>query len=130
MPVPIVRFARPTDDLDALALQYREGLGLSELGHFTDHAGFDGVMLGHPGQGWHLEFTHERGQRAGGAASPEHLFVLYVPDADDWRSRCERALAAGFEEVSAHNPYWADRGRTFVDRDGYRVVLANAVWQR
>ncbi|HIE68746.1 MAG TPA: VOC family protein, partial [Planctomycetes bacterium] len=40
---------------------HERGFGLTRLGHFEDHDGFDGGMLGHPLQTWHLEFTHHRG---------------------------------------------------------------------
>jgi len=35
-------------------------------------------------------------------------------------------LAAGFTQVTAFNPYWEVRGRTYEDRDGYRIVLQQA----
>jgi len=43
---PILRVARPSDDLDRLLIFYRDGLGLDVLFRFEDHQGFDGVMLG------------------------------------------------------------------------------------
>ncbi len=36
-----LRVARPTDDVDSLLRFYRDGLGLNELGRFTDH---DGIL--------------------------------------------------------------------------------------
>ena len=33
---------------------------------------------------------------------------------------------AGYRAVKAFNPYWDKNGRTFVDPDGYRVVLQQA----
>lgn len=126
MTTPTLRIARPTDRLEALALMYERGLGLARLGAFQDHEGFDGIMLGRPDAGWHLEFTHERGRSAGGAPSAEHLLVLYLPDDAEWRAASERMLSAGFVEVASHNPYWETRGTTFEDIDGYRVVLQNA----
>lgn len=124
-----LRVARPTADLDALVAQYRDGLGLRLLGSFADHGGFDGAMLGEPGGPYHLEFTREAGAATDPPPSPEHLLVFYVPDEAEWAARCERMLAAGFEAVAAHNPYWERAGRTFADRDGYRVVLARGAWR-
>lgn len=46
---PILRVARPSDDLDALPPFYLNGLGLKMLARFDDHNGFDGVILGHAG---------------------------------------------------------------------------------
>ena len=123
-----LRVARPTDRLGEIVRMYAEGLGFEALGSFEDHGGFDGVMLGRPGQPYHLEFTSQRGHEVGRAPTEDHLLVLYLPDADEWGARCERMLAAGFREVRSYNPYWDRLGRTFEDVDGYRVVLQNADW--
>ena len=123
-----LRVARPTDRLEAITAMYRDGLGLTELGSFEGHSGFDGCMLGFEGAPYHLEFTHQRGHRAGGAASEEHLLVFYFPDPAQWEAKCARMEAAGFRRVNAHNAYWDARGRSFEDLDGYRVVLQNAQW--
>lgn len=56
-----VRIARPTDNLEAVVSFYRDGLGLEVLGSFENHEGFDGVMLGMPGEQVHFEFTRQHG---------------------------------------------------------------------
>jgi catechol 2,3-dioxygenase-like lactoylglutathione lyase family enzyme len=127
---PKLRVARPTDDLDALLRFYRDGLGLAVLTWFRDHDGFDGVMLGHPGAAWHLEFTHAAGHAAGRAPTPDNLLVLYLPDEGEWRAAVARMRAAGIAPVAAFNPYRDRQGATFEDPDGYRVVLQNAAWDR
>nr|QQZ51440.1 hypothetical protein JKL49_10725 [Phenylobacterium glaciei] len=63
--VAVLRVARPTDDIDALLPFYRDGLGLDLLYRFTDHEGFDGVMLGSEGAPYHFEFTRSQAHRAG-----------------------------------------------------------------
>lgn len=123
-----MRVARPTDNLAVVTEMYRKGLGLVVLAKFADHQGFDGVILGHPGLSYHIEFTAERGQKAGPAPTKEHLLVFYIPDRSEWEERCERMTSAGFQSVSSHNPYWDVHGRTFEDVDGYRVVLQNGEW--
>jgi catechol 2,3-dioxygenase-like lactoylglutathione lyase family enzyme len=123
-----MRVARPTDRLDDVVRFYTEALGLTLLGGFQDHDGFDGVMLGLPGAPWHLEFTHKRGHRAGDAPTLDNLLVFYLPDAGEWRAAIDRMRAAGHEAVASFNPYWDHRGHTFEDPDGYRVVLQNDVW--
>jgi len=128
--VPILRVARPTDDLGSLLRFYERGLGLSVLYRFADHDGFDGVMLGHPGAPYHLEFTTKRGHGVGRAPTPDNLLVFYLPDRDAWRAAVQRLRDAGFEPVAAFNPYWDRDGLTFEDPDGYRVVLQNAAWTR
>ena len=127
---PILRVARPTDDLDALLPFYQQGLGLKVLYRFEDHSGFDGVMLGGEGAPYHFEFTHARGHKAGRAPSPDNLIVFYLPNAEAWRAAVQRMRDAGFEPVPAFNPYWDGDGLTFEDPDGYRVVLQRAVWAR
>jgi catechol 2,3-dioxygenase-like lactoylglutathione lyase family enzyme len=125
---PVLRVARPTNDLDALVSFYCEGLGLEVLEHFEDHAGFDGVVLGLPGAPYHLEFTQRRGARAGGSPSGDHLLVLYLPDQARWQQTVERLLASGLNPVASENPYWNETGWTFEDPDGYRVVLQQGSW--
>lgn len=125
-----LRVARPTDRLDAIVEMYRLGLGFEILGSFRDHDGFDGVMLGHAGEGYHLEFTSQQGHRVGDAPTRDHLLVFYVPDQTEWEAICAQVAAAGFERVTSYNPYWDRGGRTFEDLDGYRVVLQRAAWGR
>jgi len=126
---PILRVARPTDDLPALLIFYRDGLGLQQLSSFADHNGFDGVMLGHAAAPYHLEFTHRAGHVVGRAPTADNLLVFYLPDAATWRAAVQRMAAHGFAPVPADNPYWDERGRTFEDPDGYRVVLQQAAWE-
>jgi hypothetical protein len=107
---------------------YEKGLGFTVLAQFTDHEGFDGVILGRPQQPYHLEFTQQRGHRVGPAPTKDHLLVFYIPDGPEWEGSCARMLTAGFQRVPSYNPYWDVQGRTFEDVDGYRVVLQNSAW--
>jgi len=124
-----LRVARPTDHLAAITAMYTQGLDLSILAQFLDHDGFDGMILGHSEDPYHIEFTTRQGQHVGRAPTEEHLLVFYLPDSVEWETRCGRMLAAGFRSVSSANPYWDARGRTFEDLDGYRVVLQNSAWE-
>ena len=125
-PGPHLRIARPVSDLERSVSLYRDGLDLRELGRFQDHEGFDGVMLGRAGMGYHFEFTRCGAHPVRPAPSVEDLAVFYVPDPDEWARACERMLAAGFRAAAPFNPYWDRQGRTFEDPDGYRVVLQRA----
>lgn len=125
---PHLRVARPTDNLPEIIRFYRDGLGFEVIGSFEDHEGFDGVMLGHPGAAYHLEFTRQRSHRAGRAPSKDNLLVFYLPDAGEWRRAVERMAAHGYSPVDSYNPYWNRLGKTFEDADGYRVVLQQAAW--
>ncbi|HFT3433257.1 TPA: VOC family protein [Klebsiella variicola] len=123
-----MRIARPVSELDATASMYCAGLGLQQLGSFTDHEGFSGIMLGAPDAGWHLEFTHCRHHPVTPSPGDEDLLVLYYPQQAEWQAQCAAMDAAGFLRVTAFNPYWEANGVTFVDRDGYRTVLQNRAW--
>jgi catechol 2,3-dioxygenase-like lactoylglutathione lyase family enzyme len=123
-----LRIARPVSDLERSVDMYCRGLGYRVLGSFEDHAGFDGVMIGAPGCGFHFEFTRFRDHPLAPAPTPEDLVVLYVPAADEWWSACERMTTAGFKSVVSFNPYWDVRGRTFEDPDRYRIVMQCAGW--
>ena len=129
MLIPTLRVARPTNDLAPLVHFYCEGLGMQRLAGFTAHNGYDGLMLGHPQGPYHLEFTRQEGEAVGHAPTAEHLLVFYFPDAADWQAAVNRLEAAGYAAVVAHNPYWNERGKTFADPDGYRVVLQAAAWE-
>ena len=123
-----LRVARPTNDINALLPFYQQGLGFEIVGSFQNHEGFDGVMLGHPGWSYHLEFTRQHAHSTGHAPTQENLLIFYIPDLDSWKIAVQRMRDCGFEPVPAFNPYWDMRGKTFEDPDGYRVVLQNAEW--
>jgi catechol 2,3-dioxygenase-like lactoylglutathione lyase family enzyme len=123
-----MRVARPTDDLEAVTRFYRDGLGFEVIASFADHAGFDGIMLGHAGEAYHLEFTHRLGAWVGRAPTPENLLVFYLPDRSEWEQAVQRMLDRGYFPTPSYNPYWDANGKTFEDPDGYRVVLQNAAW--
>jgi catechol 2,3-dioxygenase-like lactoylglutathione lyase family enzyme len=120
-----LRVARHTDQLDALVAFYRDGLGLTEIGGFKDHDGYDGVFLEVPDTGAHLELT-AGGEHGAPAPHPESLLVLYLGNEATVRATADRL---GREPVPSANPYWAEHGLTFEDPDGFRVVLVPERWQ-
>lgn len=107
---------------------YCRGLGLKEIGAFAHHEGFSGRMLGRDDLPWHLEFTQCHHHPVIPAASVEDLLVLYIPAEQAWLTACGEMDRAGFIRTRAFNPYWDNRGLTFQDADGYRVVLQNGCW--
>ncbi|MEA2418400.1 MAG: hypothetical protein QOE60_606 [Thermoleophilaceae bacterium] len=114
-----VRVARHTERLEEVVAFYRDGIGLSELGRFRDHDGYDGVFLELPGTGTQLELT-AGGGHGPPAPHPETLLVLYLGDEAAVEAVATRL---GAEPVPPANPYWADHGLTFEVPDGFRVVL-------
>jgi catechol 2,3-dioxygenase-like lactoylglutathione lyase family enzyme len=125
LPAVQVRIARPTDRLEEVVSFYRDALGLPQLGSFEGHAGYDGVMLGLPGRAYHLEFTRHAAGSPCPAPTRDNLLVLYVEDDAALRRALDKLAAHGHTPVEPENPYWAARGHTFEDPDGWRVVLMN-----
>jgi catechol 2,3-dioxygenase-like lactoylglutathione lyase family enzyme len=123
-----LRVARPTGDTDAVVEFYRDGLGFKVLGEYENRDGFAGVMLGHAGAGYHLEFTRKHGHEAGRAPAEGDSLVFYVTDKEEWEKAVRRMEALGYHAVEPFNPYWAKAAKAFADPDGYRVVLLNAAW--
>jgi hypothetical protein len=127
---PTLRIARATDSIEALLPFYVDGLGFQVLTRFEDHQGFSGVVLGHPGQAYPLEFTHHRGHKVGRAPTQDNLLAIYLPQRIAYQAAIGAMVDAGFKPVQSYNPYWDQHGKTFEDPDGYRVVLANKAWDR
>ena len=126
--IPILRVARPTNDLATLRSFYCDGAGFSVLASFSGHEGFDGLVLGYPEAPWHLELLNEISVAASPAEGPEHLLVLYMPEQSEWQTAVDRMHRHGYEPVAANNPYWDVAGMTFEDPDGYRLVFQNRAW--
>lgn len=124
-PFAQVRIARPTDRLAEVERFYVDAIGLPVIGRFENHDGYDGVMLGLPGADHHLEFTSHAAGSPCPAPSKDNLLVLYLPDRAGWDSAVARMRTHGHEPVPPENPYWSDRGATFEDPDGWRVVFMN-----
>ena len=129
LPIPLsgahIRIARPTDNINGLLSFYRDGLGFKILGKFSDHEGFDGIMLGLEGAHYHLEFTHKKQHKVGGAPTQDNLLIFYLPENDIFNAAVERMENYGFKASTSFNPYWDRCGKTFFDPDGYGIVLAN-----
>lgn len=124
----VLRLARPTSDLGRAVNLYCKGLGLSILGEFKDHQGFDGVIIGLPKNSYHIEFTHHHSESKIEKPSGDDLWVFYIEDQEEWNTVCSSMLDTGFKAVKSLNPYWDVNGKTFEDPDGFRTVIQNAKW--
>jgi len=122
-PIAQLRVARPTDRLADVVRFYTVGLQLPRIGSFADHDGYDGVMIGLPGVQAHLEFTSHAAGSPCPAPSRDNLLVLYMTDREAIDATVMRLESLGFGAVEPENPYWRDKGVTFEDPDGWRVVL-------
>lgn len=120
------RVARPTDRLRLVRDFYCDGLGLTELGSFRDHDGYDGVMIGTPGKDYHLEFTRHAAGSPCPAPTRDNLLVFYLPDRGAVAMVETRLHAKGHDPVPPENPYWEGKGLTYEDPDGWRIVIVDS----
>jgi catechol 2,3-dioxygenase-like lactoylglutathione lyase family enzyme len=118
-----VRVARPVQDLTRSTRFYRDLIGLSPLGGFENHDGYNGVFFALPGEA-ELELTAGPAQPA--PSTDEDLLVLYVETWAEVTAMGARLTAAGVTRIPNRNPYWNRSGLTFLDPDGYRLVIAAA----
>lgn len=116
------RSARHTGNLSAITAFYTDILGLTVLGSFTGHDGYDGIFLGLPGENWHLEFTAT-------AEPPKHhpddddLLVFYPASMEDYTALLERFADYNIPAQEPKNPYWKANGTLFHDPDGFGVMV-------
>lgn len=124
-----IRLARPSRDLDAARRFWVEGLGLQvlwEAGADTE-GGHPLLMVGAPGAAWHLELVEDPLAQDESRPGPEDLLVVYL-GAEFSSLLLERLAEHGGERVTARNAYWERWGATFVDPDGYLLVLSHRTW--
>lgn len=125
LPVHIaaVRIARPTGDIVRAVSFYRDAGGLRLLASFEDHDGYSGAILGVPDASVQLELVFHA--EVDPFPTEEDQLVLYLGSADEVAARAAAIGAAGGEETTAGNPYWARVGAVaYVDPDGYRLILS------
>jgi hypothetical protein len=120
-----IRLGRPTNQLEALLNFYCRGLGMESLLTFAeDPAGYSGVVLGLPGQTFHLELcSHRLGFKDCRPPTRDNLLVFYLNESIDMNRMVEHMGRLGYPPVPATNPHWEQNGVTFEDPDGWRIVL-------
>lgn len=127
MNLKAIRVGRPTADLGRIRSFYEQVVGFPVLWSFTDHDGYDGVIFGLPTDAAQLELVRTP---HGDVPAPTNEDALVVcSESESGRDRLvDRLRRAGTVEVDADdptlNPYWPRAGgRTFVDPDGYRLIV-------
>ena len=71
------RFARHTNDLEAIKSFYITILDFKLLGSFENHNNYNGVFLGFQNADWHLEFTVSN-EKANHHFDEDDILVLYL----------------------------------------------------
>jgi len=118
------RSARHTDKLKEMEEFYTRIIGLKVLFSFENHNDYHGVLLGKPGQDWHLEFTSSK-NKADHTFDSEDILVFYPTEKDEYDRIIEQIEAMHIEKTEAGNPYWKDNGIMIQDPDGFRVIVSN-----
>ena len=123
-----VRIARPTDKLKEVTEFYHLALGMPIIGAFSDHDGYDGIMLGIKGANIHLEFTQHTHGSPCPAPSLDNLLVLYYATTAEYNNAVALIESFGHKAVAPENDYWIDKSLTYEDPDGWRVVFFNGLY--
>ena len=119
-----VRFARHTNNLEAIKSFYIGVLGLELLGSFENHNGYDGVFIGIPNTDWHLEFT-KSDEKIAFNFNEDDILVLYPNTKIEFNSLITNLLKHHISSITSKNPYWNVNGKMYLDPDGYRVVISH-----
>jgi len=120
------RVARHTTDIEAIKNFYINLVGLKLLGEF-DHEGYLGAFIGEKEQTWHLEYT-QNNEPPKSMPDDDDLLVFYLGDNEHYKDCIKRMEKSGILSVSSKNPYWDIWGKTFIDPDGFRIVISHKEW--
>lgn len=120
------RVARHTESIDKVKHFYINILGLDLIGEF-DHDGYLGVFIGEKDKDWHLEFT-QSSDAPRHSPDEEDVLVFYLGATKAYNLCIKRFEDNGLVSVQSKNPYWDKWGKTFIDPDGYRVVICHRDW--
>ena len=119
-----VRFARHTNNLEAIKSFYIGVLGLELLGSFENHNGYDGVFIGIPNTDWHLEFTKSN-EKIAFNFNEDDILVFYPNTKIEFNVLIANLLQHNISSITSKNPYWNVNGKMYLDPDGYRVIISH-----
>ncbi|GGF18819.1 hypothetical protein GCM10010954_17030 [Halobacillus andaensis] len=117
-----MRIARPTNKLEEMRTFYEQVLKLEKIGEFN-HNGYHGLLFGLPDQNVHLELLQSEHKITAEAPSEDHLLVFYLNSIEQIEAMRQQFESHHIFPVAPINPYWKDKGYTFEDPEGWRVVF-------
>jgi hypothetical protein len=82
-------------------------------------------MIGLPSSDYHLEFTSHISGSPCPAPTKDNLLVFNFVSLESITENVKRLKKLGYNPVEPENPYWKEKGVSFEDPDGWRVVLFN-----
>ena len=123
-----MRVTRPTSDVQRIRRFYEIVVGLPVIWSFDDHAGYDGVIFETHDNHSQLELVCAP-HRITPRPTAEDAMVLYIDDPMALTAVVARLRSDNTTEIDPENPelnpYWPQNGAlTFVDPDGYRLVIS------
>ena len=118
-----LRIARDTNKIEEIKIFYNTILNLEILGEFQKHDGYDGIFIGKPTFDWHLEFTttHEDFDHQ---FDEDDCLVFYPTTQQEYDEIIERIELHQIELINSKNPYWNENGISFLDSDGFVVIVS------
>ncbi len=118
-----LRIARHTNKIEEIKIFYTTILNLEILGEFQKHNGYDGIFIGKPTFDWHLEFitTHEDVNHQ---FDEDDCLVFYPTTQQEYDEIIERLELHHIKPIKSKNPYWNDNGISFLDPDGFIVIVS------
>lgn len=116
------RYARHTNNLNAITEFYTKVLGLEKLGSFENHSNYNGVFLGLPNLNWHFEFT-ESNEKAVHYPDDDDLMVFYLNSKEELNDILEKVEEFKIPKVKSKNPYWQSHGIELRDPDDFGIIL-------
>ncbi len=119
----ILRYARHTNDLNAIKTFYSTIIQLDVLGEFNDHDGYDGIFLGKENENWHLEFTTNH-NKVNHHFNEDDYLVFYPNTLKDHQLILDAISKHKIPEIKPHNPYWVKNGIAIKDPDGLVVIIS------
>ena len=123
LPIPRMRVARPTTDMERSVAFWTQVVGLEQLSHFENHDGYDGAILGHRDQQWEIELTRHASGMPLPSPTEEDLIVLYLRR-ETANELIDRLHLAGHRRIEHSNPYWQAMGAAaYSDPDGYTLII-------
>ncbi len=120
------RFARHTNNLEALKNFYIAVLGFEHLGGFENHNGYDGIFIGKPNLNWHLEFTRSKELVTLNFGEEDYL-VFYPETRYEFETIKRKLIEYNFTFIPSRNPYWNENAIIVKDPDGYSIIIFKVI---
>ncbi len=117
------RYARHTNKINDITEFYTKILHIEVLGHFENHQNYDGVFIGIKGSDWYFEFT-TTDEIVTHTFDEDDCLVFYPTSQNEYDTIMENLSQYKVEIIEHKNTYWNENGISFLDPDGYCVILS------